>query len=1346
MDSSASRPPRPKSRQSIAHLSPSKDHEYDKENATADLGSIRKRKLAVSNADRKKSRSKSLGPGGLEALKESAGNTTKASPAPQIKSILKPPVPLTPPKAIPPFDEHRKRSIGRSARKSPKPNGTEQLLIDFSTPVSSRAVTTITGAENVQDPFSPTKIVPSPDGARTPLDPGEEPEAAKREKEAEELRKAQKQAILDQRAARRKSMANRRVSFAPEATLHTWNVIEMVEDSTTSSASNSTRRRSTMTAAQTSNKSEQILTPESDQNEPPSTPPEQVKQPLVKASPANQRDMHQKHNRRRSSGMSDTPSEAGNENLSSPGSTYSGSSAVGDSSPVHIEDSIHSSSDEDGDAAMSMDDATQETVRSVLSSSSTASSLDDRLRRAAAEAGTRGIEYDEKGDDLSMELAEGTITSAFQPWVHGVPQIQTEAGPVDAENPESSEELSMELADGTITAAFQPWVDGIAPIATRAGSQTIEDDENHDDLSMEIAEGTVTTAFQPWAHGAPKVQVNADTRTIKDDGSYGDVAMELAESTITTAFQPWAKFKPKAPVLDHSALQDQENINPFSPAFKKQVDTNRVDSSMEPVSIAVPHDNQEQEIEKALAVVEATNISVLPHNQEQGGGRRLSDEKPNFSSVPRPYQEDDKVDMSLAAEQKAVSVPWDDHKPQIVNTPPIVEPVTVPTPSDIHEEQAKEISVVVDSNDVSVLKDNQEQEVEKISLQKFLSMANIHFMELSTTKRRHTLAPGKPSQLPMDGSSTSAGACFAAAATTLPLLELYQHATRELKSYISTGRKVIGAIERDTMEEQPALFREYVDARPDVKIVMENQFRNGKANARLQSKEGWYAWRRQLVEGLRGGLYDIKSGMEEDAQLLTHQEAILDQTVPALVKHFAELEQEAGMLQQRAVDFESVDRESLNNARSQLESADCEVAHKMDLLSQLQQQMADKAEALTAADELKSEFQSQIAEAERVQDECRGWKAEDVRNLKEQVRRIEQGTGWTLVTAEHEVEEGGVDFGPALTLRYRHALRLFFYPVVFQRSLSEQSGRRRSRRSKSDSGPSAPISLTYAPVEVNTMTSTDLTTPQRFFLQFLQGQLHGLAVLPKGSVSSKTLLSLVSTGWDLAIKVTEEIRLLEKAGITNVAILSDEKLGAKCMLMLPDRCRIDVQFTLTLNTTNDSTLSSSVVVEATPRYGPVTGLLSGSKTSKVREALNKQARSKEVGDGAWVTAVRGLEDWVNLQKKETNEGPQNAKKAACKPTAKSEPASIPASTAPQMDAAPAAALVSKKGLKRPVPIEEVMEEAAARQDEVRRQEAEDVLRHQEELRRQEEEEMLLMSASKTPPRPGRRPGALRRSP
>lgn len=77
MEPPSSRPNRPKSRQSIAHVVSSNDVACDKENATTDLSSMQKRKFAVADSDRKKLRSKSLGPGGLEALKESAGNTSK---------------------------------------------------------------------------------------------------------------------------------------------------------------------------------------------------------------------------------------------------------------------------------------------------------------------------------------------------------------------------------------------------------------------------------------------------------------------------------------------------------------------------------------------------------------------------------------------------------------------------------------------------------------------------------------------------------------------------------------------------------------------------------------------------------------------------------------------------------------------------------------------------------------------------------------------------------------------------------------------------------------------------------------------------------------------------------------------------------------------------------------------------------------------------------------------------------------------------------------------------------------------------------------------------------------------
>ena len=77
MESPSSRPSRPTSRQSIAHVPSWKDLDFDKENATADLSTMRKRKPTSSDPKRKNLRSKSLGLGGLEALKESAGNATK---------------------------------------------------------------------------------------------------------------------------------------------------------------------------------------------------------------------------------------------------------------------------------------------------------------------------------------------------------------------------------------------------------------------------------------------------------------------------------------------------------------------------------------------------------------------------------------------------------------------------------------------------------------------------------------------------------------------------------------------------------------------------------------------------------------------------------------------------------------------------------------------------------------------------------------------------------------------------------------------------------------------------------------------------------------------------------------------------------------------------------------------------------------------------------------------------------------------------------------------------------------------------------------------------------------------
>ena len=210
-------------------------------------------------------------------------------------------------------------------------------------------------------------------------------------------------------AARRKTLANRRVSFAPEATLHTWDVIEFMRDQTTSTDSSDTTRRSNITRSGGS----PFKRAQDADSDPPSTPPEQEDEPAtIPDSPAPQRDLHQKK-RRRSSGVPPM-------NFNNPDDAFSSSPAGGSSDVSESEDEEDApGSEDDTGTAMSLDmgDNTAQSLAESNESTGSSARLEAALRQAADAAGTRGIEYDEYLDgDASMEIAGDEVTNALKPW------------------------------------------------------------------------------------------------------------------------------------------------------------------------------------------------------------------------------------------------------------------------------------------------------------------------------------------------------------------------------------------------------------------------------------------------------------------------------------------------------------------------------------------------------------------------------------------------------------------------------------------------------------------------------------------------------------------------------------------------------------------------------------------------------------------------------------------------------------------------------------------------------------------------------------------------------------------
>ncbi|KAF2131921.1 Spc7-domain-containing protein [Dothidotthia symphoricarpi CBS 119687] len=489
-------------------------------------------------------------------------------------------------------------------------------------------------------------------------------------------------------------------------------------------------------------------------------------------------------------------------------------------------------------------------------------------------------------------------------------------------------------------------------------------------------------------------------------------------------------------------------------------------------------------------------------------------------------------------------------------------------------------------------------DVERISLQDFLDMTKIRFMDLSTTKRRHTAAPAAFHDMEVEEKEDSLDRYVVAGACTLPEYELYQHACHEMKKYISDGRHFVRTMEANVLDENPLLFSEYLGAPPDQRAVMDNQFKNLKTNARLEARGEWYTWRSTLLHDLKAGLLGTMDGFKRDESTLANQEQLLDTVLPALVEKQEQLSAERVALQQRHDELNSCDREELEQARERLTAADAELKDKRHLLAQLQQELDDKEAGIESVKERKTECVEQTKAAERMREDCRGWSTSEVNALKAKVTALEQAHGWSITSAS----------STSITMTHANDLELYFQPSAF---------------ATGDSTANGSISLAYIG-DSATPHPRPLTTSKRFFLQLIRAHLH---CIPQSQTRIAQLLTLVKNSWATALAVADGIRWLEHSYITEEFILSDERMAIAASMLLPSlQTKIKVVFEIGVSLTGLE-VSTETGVKAEVVYGEKYG-------EEKMSAFLRDGCPSEVGPGADMTGwANGMADLaVRLRK------------------------------------------------------------------------------------------------------------------
>ncbi|KAF4443554.1 hypothetical protein F53441_11409 [Fusarium austroafricanum] len=445
-----------------------------------------------------------------------------------------------------------------------------------------------------------------------------------------------------------------------------------------------------------------------------------------------------------------------------------------------------------------------------------------------------------------------------------------------------------------------------------------------------------------------------------------------------------------------------------------------------------------------------------------------------------------------------------------------------------------------------------EEDGERIHLQDFLNMTSIRFMELTTTKRRHTQAPGTLDNGFLDDGEDdlSLERCVVAGACTVPMLELYQHSCRELKKYISEGRRIVKEIETDTFEENPPLFKEYMAATPEIKTLMDKQFMNVKNHARLLSKAMWYEWRMKLQEGLKEGLLGIDDGMEADKELLDKQKSLLDSVLPAIVARYKSLVEESSNLEEVARELADCNPADLEAARDELTSLDEDVHYKKKRIAELREQFQASEVEVDDLITQKQNCVEDIAESEKIREECRGWTSTEVNSLKARADAIEKEHGWSVT---------GIS-GTVLSMAYKREIEIVFDIASFQQHQTNST-----------------IDLWYI-AEQNTLPKTP---EKEFFLQSIRDHVRAL---PHSRTEVSHLLKSVQRAWDKANLVSTQVDRLNATFPTTVERTSDSSMTiTTSLLLVPLETRVEIKLNLQ-GQSNPEGLDVMITVEAKVLY------------------------------------------------------------------------------------------------------------------------------------------------------------------
>ncbi|ODV97316.1 hypothetical protein PACTADRAFT_32788 [Pachysolen tannophilus NRRL Y-2460] len=243
---------------------------------------------------------------------------------------------------------------------------------------------------------------------------------------------------------------------------------------------------------------------------------------------------------------------------------------------------------------------------------------------------------------------------------------------------------------------------------------------------------------------------------------------------------------------------------------------------------------------------------------------------------------------------------------------------------------------------------------------------------------------------------------YVVALQKLKFFELTDFSCKELKKNIVEGKELFEKLEKEILEENPPLIREYMESSETVQSTMNQAFQILKNYAREQAKSVWYGWRSQLIEGVYQGLIKNKRAFEDDKLKVESKLKALKEQYDDLLRRKNETRARLEDLIKDKEEFASCDKEELLRVRKEVIAiTDLCLSKKRELVS-LNEELTQLEEQLKLKTQMLEDLSIEVEDIAANINYNKVYKSEEVDLLEHKFKLIQSITGFKYVAYDKE--------------------------------------------------------------------------------------------------------------------------------------------------------------------------------------------------------------------------------------------------------------------------------------------------------------------------------------------------------